>query len=68
MREHGNSAFIFLLELILAGLVYCIVSKECLTASYQLSAIGVLLGIWAIPAVIVHLVGQYLERRFSQFK
>jgi predicted membrane protein len=67
LREHGNSAFIFLLELALAALVYCVVKPES-NGFQQLSAIGVLFAIWALPAVFVHLVGQYLERRFSHFE
>jgi hypothetical protein len=66
MREHGNSAYIFVLELVLAGLVYCIVSLPGQSASEQLTAIGVLFGLWALPAVFVHLAGQQLERRFSK--
>jgi hypothetical protein len=67
LREHGNSAFIFLLELALAALVYCVVKPEN-NEFQQLSAIGVLFAIWAIPAIFVHLIGQYLERRFSHFE
>jgi hypothetical protein len=67
LREHGNSAFIFLLELVLAALIYCILTKSGKSAEQQLSAIGVLFAIWATPAVFVHLIGQHLERRFSHF-
>lgn len=67
MREHGNSAFIFFLELLLAALVYAIVAVPGKTALYQLSAIGVLFALWAIPAFFVHMLGQHLERRFSQY-
>ena len=67
LREHGNSAFIFVLELILATLVYCItIPSE--SGAKQLSAIGLLFAIWAFPAVSAHLVGQFLERRFSHFE
>jgi len=66
LREHGNSAFIFILELVLAALSYCVVKPER-TAFQQLSAIGILFAIWALPAVSVHLTGQYLERRFSHY-
>jgi hypothetical protein len=67
LREHGNSAFIFVLELILATLIYCItIPSEC--ATKQLSAIGLLFAVWALPAVSAHLMGQYLERRFSHFE
>ena len=67
LREHGNSAFIFLLELALAALAYCVVKPEK-NQFQQLSAIGVLFAVWATPAVFVHLIGQYLERRFSHFE
>ena len=67
LREHGNSAFIFLLELALAALVYCVITKPGHSAGQQLSAVGVLFAIWALPAVFIHLVGQHLERRFSHF-
>jgi hypothetical protein len=67
LREHGNSAFIFILELTLAALVYCAVTKPGQSPAQQLGAIGVLLALWAIPALFVHLLGQHLERRFSRF-
>lgn len=67
MREHGNSAYIFFLELSLAALVYALLAKPGQTGLVQLSAIGVLFALWAVPAVFVHLVGQHLERRFSQY-
>jgi len=66
LREHGNSAFIFLLELVLAVLIYCITVPND-EGVKQLSAIGILFAIWAFPAVSAHLIGQYLERRFSHF-
>ncbi|MFZ0773294.1 MAG: hypothetical protein WCA49_23110 [Candidatus Sulfotelmatobacter sp.] len=67
LREHGNSAFIFLLELGLAALVYCVITKSNKTAPEQLGVIAVLLAIWAIPAVLVHLIAQHMERRFSHY-
>jgi hypothetical protein len=67
MREHGNSAFIFLLELALAALVYCVITKPGQTAPQQLGATAALFAIWAAPSVFVHLLGQHLERRFSKF-
>ena len=67
LREHGNSAFIFLFEIALAGLVCCVIKKPGLTPSEQMSAVGVLLFVWAVPSVLVHLLGQHLERRFAQF-
>ncbi|HZQ69866.1 MAG TPA: hypothetical protein VFA68_15185, partial [Terriglobales bacterium] len=67
MREHGNSAFIFLLELGLAALAFAVISKPGQTPMQQLGAIATLFVIWTIPAVFVHLIGQHLERRFSHF-
>jgi hypothetical protein len=67
LREHGNSAFTFLSELGLTALVYCVITKPGQSAAQELGAIGMLFAVWAIPAVFVHLLGQHLERRFSQF-
>jgi hypothetical protein len=67
LREHGNSAFIFLLELVLAALCYCVVVGEAQPATYELSVIAILLGIWSVPSIFAHLVGQQLERRFSLY-
>jgi hypothetical protein len=67
LREHGNSAFIFVLELVLATLIYCVMIPNE-SGAKQLSAIGLLFAIWASPAVSVHLVGQFLERRFSHYE
>ncbi len=67
-REHGNSAFIFLLELVLAALVYCVVTKPAPSPKYELGAIGLLLGIWTTPSIFVHLLAQHLERRFSRYE
>ena len=67
LREHGNSAFIFVLELTLAALAYCTVTKPGQSSAQQVGAIGLLFAIWASPAVLVHLLGQHLERRFSRF-
>lgn len=68
MREHGNSAFIFILELILAANCFCILSAfEIENAAFRLSAVGMLLAIWALPAMFVHFLGQHIERRFSWY-
>src|SRR6266436_5539194 len=67
LREHGNSAFIFLLEIALAALAYCVITKPGQSAAHQLAAIGWLFAIWAIPSALVHLHGQLLERRFSRY-
>jgi len=68
MREHGNSAFIFLLELTLAGLCFLVITaSKSEGATYQLSLVGLLFAVWAIPAMFVHLLGQQIERRFSWY-
>jgi hypothetical protein len=68
MREHGNSAFIFVLELTLAALVYCVIAGARQSSSEQLTAVAILFGIWAFPSIFVHLAGQQIERRFSQLE
>jgi hypothetical protein len=72
LREHGNSAFIFILEIALATLTYCVIAKpEQLKPeelpSHKLGEIGVLFAIWATPSIFVHLLSQHLERRFSRY-
>lgn len=67
MREHGNSAFIFFLELVLAALCYLVLSYGGYDAQQQISLIAILFAIWALPAVAIHLLGQVIERRFSWF-
>jgi hypothetical protein len=67
LREHGNSAFIFILELGLAALVFSVIAKPNQTGAAEVAAIGILFGIWAVPSVLVHLLAQHLERRFSRY-
>jgi hypothetical protein len=67
LREHGNSAFIFFLELILAALVFFTISQDNLRPEEKLEWVGALFTFWVLPAVFVHLVGQHMERRFSMF-
>lgn len=67
MREHGNSGFIFTLELALAAACYGIVRLPRLDGPEVLSVLGALLAMWSVPAVFVHLLGQHLERRYSIF-
>jgi hypothetical protein len=67
LREHGNSAFIFLFEIALAALVYSAITKPGQTPAQQIGAVGTLFALWAVPAVFVHLLGQHFERRFSWF-
>jgi hypothetical protein len=67
MREHGNSAFIFVLELTLATACYGVIETSHLHEKTTISILGALLACWAAPAVCVHLLGQSLERQFSRY-
>lgn len=67
MREHGNSAFIFVLEFTLATATFAILRIWPGNPSKSLCLIGGLLVLWSIPAIGVHLLAQSLERRFSLF-
>lgn len=66
MREHGNSAFIFFLEIILSALCFMLLSVNT-NANVKLSMVAILFSIWALPAISVHMLGQSIERRFSHF-
>jgi hypothetical protein len=67
LREHGNTAFIFVLELALAALTYCVITKPGQSSTHQLAAIGWLFAIWAMPSIFVHLLAQHVEHRFSRY-
>lgn len=67
MREHGNSGFIFVLEIFLAAACYGLVLLPGYDGTQVLSLIGALLALWSLPAAFVHLLGQHLERRYSIF-
>jgi len=67
LREHGNSAFIFLLELALAALTYCVITKPGQSPTHELGVVGLLFAVWALPSIFVHLLAQQLERRFSRY-
>lgn len=67
LREHGNSAFIFILELLLAGACYGIVTLDAINATAKMSLIGILFAVWAAPSMLVHFLAQAIERRFSWF-
>lgn len=67
MREHGNTAFIFILEIILSGLCFCLVSVKGKSPIELISSIGILFALWALPSFFIHMAGQHLERRFSLF-
>ncbi len=66
LREHGNSAFIFFLELVLASLIYSIVASSESEFQDLMPDIGILLALWCVPAVFVHWVGQQLEREYLE--
>lgn len=68
LREHGNSAFIFIQELTLAALLSCVISEPSNSGIEQLGLIGIIFGAWAAPGMFVHLIGQHLEHRFSRFE
>lgn len=65
IREHGNSAYIFIHELVFGALCYVALFKN----GYELNIkmLVVLLLIWVTPAMMVHYYGQHLERIFSTF-
>jgi hypothetical protein len=65
LREHGNTAFIFLLELALCPIFFIALNHQRGLVDFSYVVIVVL--IWIIPASLVHLLGQHLERRYSLF-
>lgn len=65
-REHGNSGFIFFLEIALAAVCYGVV-QYYKDPHACLSALAVVFAIWSFPAISVHLMGQHLESRYSKF-
>ena len=66
LREHGNTAFIFLLELALCPAFYVVLTHETIYSEFSL--LSILLFIWVLPSALVHWLGQHLERRYSLFK
>lgn len=66
LREHGNTAFIFLLELALCPIVFLGLNHQ--KGMVDFAYVVILVIIWIIPAALVHLLGQHLERRYSLFK
>lgn len=65
LREHGNTAFIFMLELALCPIFLIALShqKDYVDFAY----LAILLLIWVFPSALVHYLGQHLERRYSLF-
>ena len=66
LREHGNSSFIFLLELGFAALLSCVI-KAVDSGQEQLAIAALLFGLWTASAMFVHFLAQRLERQFSQY-
>lgn len=66
LREHGNTAFIFMLELALCPILYVCLKYD--KDYLSLSLLTIALFLWVTPAVFVHLLGQHLERKFSNYK
>lgn len=65
LREHGNTAFIFLLELALCPIFFVALKHQ--ENMVDFAYVAILLVIWIIPSALVHLLGQHLERRYSLF-
>jgi hypothetical protein len=65
LREHGNTAFIFLLELALCPVFFVALKHQSGLVDFAYASILVL--IWIVPSSLVHLLGQHLERRYSLF-
>lgn len=66
LREHGNTAFIFILEVGLLPLCYALLNTH-FTGISTAEMIAAFLVVWCSPAMLVHWLGQHLERRFSKF-
>ncbi len=63
LREHGNTAFIFLLEITLYPIVVILLESP----EYMNWVIPAFVIIWVFPSVLTHWLGQHIERRFSLF-
>lgn len=66
MREHGNSAYIFVLEIALAAICYVILIGSPDEGWKKLANLGVILVLWSGPAIGVHCLAQSLERKFAR--
>ncbi|MEP2830019.1 hypothetical protein [Parvibaculum sp.] len=66
LREHGNTAFIFVLEIALFPVLYAVLHVQWWENGLPL-AVAIVLLVWCGPAMWVHWMGQHLERRFSKF-
>jgi hypothetical protein len=67
LREHGNSALIVILELILTGLIYSVIATKNQISEHALSWLAIMLVIWCSPAAFIHMFAQQLERRFAYY-
>jgi len=65
LREHGNTAFIFLLELALCPVFFVALRHQ--GGLVDFAYVSILLLIWIFPSALVHFLGQHLERRYSLF-
>ena len=67
LREHGNTALIILLEVLLAFILYFSLHFERENKFMDFSIVSIILIIWIFPAALVYFYGHLLERKFSEF-
>ena len=70
LREHGNTAFIILLEITLAPFFVLTIKLKENYPEFNLADfffLSLMLSIWIFPAALTHLLAQHLERSFSRF-
>ena len=67
LREHGNTALIILLEILLAFILYFSLHFERENKFMDFSIVSIILIIWIFPAALVYFYGHLLERKFSEF-
>lgn len=68
LREHGNTALIILLEILLAFILYFSLRFEKENNFMDFSIVSIILIIWVFPAALVYFYGHLSERKFSGFK
>ena len=68
LREHGNTALIILLEILLAFILYFSLRFERENKFMDFSIVSIILIIWVFPAALVYFYGHLSERKFSGFK
>lgn len=66
LREHGNTALIILLEILLAFILYFSLRFERENEFMDFSIVSIILIIWVFPAALVYFYGHFLERKFSE--